>query len=372
LKVSTSSDERQPAEARGRRVTVDLAELELAFEEPSLETAWYLDLETGRLARVDAETRRELESIYENLAEAEGAEQPDFAELLRARDLPDWQQEALVEADEVERGYGVRLIAVPRSDSRQDYADMEEFIAKVADERPRARLFRAIQGRGAFGRFHDTLDEAPAEAERWLAFKANQSRARVLAWLESVGIEPDFAPDPETHGPDRDPARISAAASPRPQLIAEALGFARAASRLPGVTRIALLGSLTTPKPAPKDADLLVTVADDADIAPLAALGRKLQGHAQSLGRGADVFLADPAGNYLGRTCPWKECRPGKRLSCDATNCGRRPYLHDDLAAVVLPWSLVAVPPVELWPTVVVRVPIPVDLEQALAELRWE
>jgi len=80
----------------------------------------------------------------------------------------------------------------------------------------------------------------------------------------------------------------------------------RAASRLPGVLRIALIGSLTTDEPDPKDADLLVTVADDADLAPLATLGRKLQGHAQSFNRGGEVFLADPRGNYLGRTCPWK------------------------------------------------------------------
>ena len=158
----------------------------------------------------------------------------------------------------------------------------------------------------------------------------------------------------------------------RAHLIAEALSFARSASRLPGVTRIALLGSLTTAKPDPKDADLLVTVAEEADLAPLAALGRKLQGHAQSLNRGADVFLADPAGHYLGRTCPWKDCRPGLRLRCDALHCGRRAYLHDDLATVELPPSLTAAPPVELWPAVVVHGPIPADLEQALAGLCQE
>jgi hypothetical protein len=138
------------------------------------------------------------------------------------------------------------------------------------------------------------------------------------------------------------------------------------------VTRIALLGLLATTKPDSKDADLLVTVAEEADLAPLAALGRKLQGHAQSLNRGADVFLADPAGNYLGRICPWKDCRPGLRLRCDALHCGRRAYLHDDLATVELPQSLTAAPPVELWRAVVVHVPIPADLEQALAGLRQE
>ena len=59
---------------------------------------------------------------------------------------------------------------------------------------------------------------------------------------------------------------------------------------MPGVLRIALIGSLTTDEPDPKDADVLVTVADEADLAPLAGLGRKLQGHAQSFNRGGEVF----------------------------------------------------------------------------------
>ena len=57
----------------------------------------------------------------------------------------------------------------------------------------------------------------------------------------------------------------------RAKLIAEALDFAESASGLPGVTRIALLGSLATAKLDPKDVDLLVTVADGANLAPVAA-----------------------------------------------------------------------------------------------------
>jgi hypothetical protein len=144
------------------------------------------------------------------------------------------------------------------------------------------------------------------------------------------------------------------------------LPFVRAASQLPGVLRIALLGSLTTDEPNPKDADILVTVADEANLASLAALGRKLQGHAQGFSRGGEVFLADPEGNYLGRTCPWKRCGPGIRASCDALHCGQRHYLHDDLEAICLAKDLIAAPPLELWPEIATRVPIPGDVERAL------
>ena len=154
--------------------------------------------------------------------------------------------------------------------------------------------------------------------------------------------------------------------STRDHLIAEVLAFVRAASQLPGVTRIALIGSLTTGEPDPDDADLLVTVTDDMALAPLAKLGRKLQGRAQSFNRGGEVFLADPKGSYLGRICPWKQCGPGIRMSCDALHCGRRPYLHDDLQVIELPKSLIAEPPIELWPGVIARVPIPKDVSERL------
>ena len=70
--------------------------------------------------------------------------------------------------------------------------------------------------------------------------------------------------------------------------------FVSGARSVAGVRKIALVGSIVTDKRNPRDIDLLVVVADDADLAPLATHARRLQGHAQSLNRGADVFL-EPA-----------------------------------------------------------------------------
>ena len=155
----------------------------------------------------------------------------------------------------------------------------------------------------------------------------------------------------------------------RRELLDEVLRFVGAARHISGVRRIALVGSIVTERPAPKDIDLLVTVADDLDLAPLAACARRLQGRAQSYNRGADVFLADERGNYLGRTCHWKDCRPGVRASCDALHCGRRPYLHDDLATVRLGSETVVEPPVTLWPRIERRCSVPPDVEQLLQKL---
>ncbi len=164
---------------------------------------------------------------------------------------------------------------------------------------------------------------------------------------------------------------VQPSATVRGALLDAALAFVDAARRVPGVVRLALVGSLTTPKPFPKDADVLATVRDDVDLAALAALGRRFAGRAQALNGGADVFLASPDGRYLGRTCPWRTCHPGARVRCGARYADSRPFLRDDLDAVTLPTSLLTAPPIELWPAEVARVPVPPDVEaHLLAPLR--
>jgi predicted nucleotidyltransferase len=154
----------------------------------------------------------------------------------------------------------------------------------------------------------------------------------------------------------------------RAVLLSEVRQFVARARFFPGVRRIALIGSLATHKDDPKDADVLVTVDDDADLTHLATAGRRLKGHAQSRNRGADIFLVDPFGNYIGRICHWRECYPGVRASCDARHCGRRAFLHDDLDDVTLDASLIKTPPLELWPKIVRRAEIPDDVETQLVQ----
>ena len=154
----------------------------------------------------------------------------------------------------------------------------------------------------------------------------------------------------------------------REQLLSHLPWFVSAVTKLSGIRRVSLLGSITTNKPNPKDIDLLVEVEDETDLQPLARLGRKLQGRAQQMGRGADIFLTNPQGHYIGRTCHWKDCGPGIRMSCDALNCGRRHYLHDDLATVTLSDETVQ-SALELWPTLERRSGLPDDLERVLDQL---
>jgi hypothetical protein len=143
-------------------------------------------------------------------------------------------------------------------------------------------------------------------------------------------------------------------ADPRPHLLGIVLAFVRAARSTSGVRRIALLGSLATDKPVPKDADVLVTIDAAMDLGPLAHLGRGLKGTTQRIKLGADVV----------RICHYRECRP--RVACRALSCGQRQHLTDGLQIVTLSPTLISAPPIDLWPRVVARCAVPTDTQAVL------
>jgi hypothetical protein len=156
-------------------------------------------------------------------------------------------------------------------------------------------------------------------------------------------------------------------ANPREVLLIETLAFVRAAKACAGVRRISLLGSLATPKPIPKDADVLVLLEDGLDLTELAPIGRRLKGKCGAINLGADVFLAECEDRYIGRICGFRECHP--RMACRALHCGmrdQRNHLNDDLHLVTLALALVAAPPFDLWPEVVRRAQAPADVEALL------
>jgi hypothetical protein len=166
-----------------------------------------------------------------------------------------------------------------------------------------------------------------------------------------------------------DTAMAESSGSRAPLLLA-ARDFVLGAANLPGIARIALIGSLTTEKKRPKDVDLLLTIGPAVDWAPLAGLSRKLRGRAQSGNQGADVFLADEGGTYVGRVCSYRE--PWRRVACGARVCGVHPYQCDDRALLTLGIATVKEPPLELWPRVRSRGELPRDVEELLVTgLPW-
>lgn len=68
--------------------------------------------------------------------------------------------------------------------SFEAYGDMRDFVAQVPDRRAADLLTRAIEGRGAFRRFKDTLYELTELRERWFAFHDVRMRRRAIQWLQ--------------------------------------------------------------------------------------------------------------------------------------------------------------------------------------------
>ncbi|WP_433798360.1 UPF0158 family protein [Actinomycetospora sp. CA-084318] len=77
-------------------------------------------------------------------------------------------------------------LEVPCYGSRPAYRDMEAFIATIDREVRREALETAIQGRGAFRRFKDSLAED--ERTRWHGFSEERRRGRARAWLADQGF----------------------------------------------------------------------------------------------------------------------------------------------------------------------------------------
>jgi predicted nucleotidyltransferase len=140
---------------------VDLRELAAALEDNSVEHSWWLDPDTGEL---------EFCSIDDD-------------------------------GDSFEkRG----LLYVESIGSHEAYSNMSDFVDRIRARRPRELLDRAIQGRGAFRRFKDTLFEFPELREEWFAFHDRRMRCRAIEWLVGEGLVDSAAADAALADLDRD------------------------------------------------------------------------------------------------------------------------------------------------------------------------
>lgn len=128
---------------------IDLSSIAEALEDHSDETTWWFDPGTG-----------EVESWSAYFSSEEEEQHPGDRGLILIEPLPS--------------GVG--------------YRDMEDFIARVRDPRSRDLLQRAIEGRGAFRRFKDTLFEFPELRAAWFAFHDARTERRALEWLADEGV----------------------------------------------------------------------------------------------------------------------------------------------------------------------------------------
>jgi hypothetical protein len=137
----------------GTLLPVDLEELSELLEASLGEEGGRIDLQTGEVWHA---------STIDYFSEEELDESPDF-------DDPE------------------RWLYVGPEGSDEAYRDMEDFIATVDDGGRADRLGIAIDGRGAFRRFKDTISRWPEEQERWYRFSDERKRGRAREWLSVAG-----------------------------------------------------------------------------------------------------------------------------------------------------------------------------------------
>ena len=179
-----------------KQLTVNWSDLEDAMASAAMEGAFYLDLETGEVLLLSDESAGILRRLRAAHGTGENASQFDLAQALAEADVPEWQHEEVRIAAFVEEHRDGRCLQIPGLPSFEKYQTMVDFIETVPDLLPRELLAAAIDGRGAFRRFKDTLLRFPEERQRWFAFERRQRFAAAAAWLRDQGIEA-LNPPPE-------------------------------------------------------------------------------------------------------------------------------------------------------------------------------
>ena len=122
-------------------------------------------------------------------------------------DCPEWGAlAALIE------GEPARFVRIEQLEHDVEFKWMQQFAAKVRDERLAARLNHALRTPRPFRRFKETVHSAGKHVrERWYAFLQAQRRRVIVAWLEehdvAVGEAPPWPDLDEEPGPDPEELR---------------------------------------------------------------------------------------------------------------------------------------------------------------------
>jgi hypothetical protein len=139
---------------KGRVVPVDLEMLGTELEgDVTMSTGGYLDLRTGE--------------VY-----GDSATDPMMV-----------GEEAAIDVEEEPD----RWLRFDRTGSREGWRDMAVFAERQRDVALRERLERAIQGRGAFGRFRDLVHQENL-ADQWYSFSTDRQLGRAREFLADEGI----------------------------------------------------------------------------------------------------------------------------------------------------------------------------------------
>jgi hypothetical protein len=140
----------------------------------------------GELAPTPVDLEDLAEALDSDPADGEGAFDPLTGEVLPGVVL---NFDGL-EADEIDEAAEERRIGIWPG-SGEAYGDMAEFTETVTDPGLRDRLLRALDGRGAFRRFKNTIHDADGEPlTAWTIFAEERGLGRAREWLAECGYRP--------------------------------------------------------------------------------------------------------------------------------------------------------------------------------------
>ena len=181
-----------------KTLRIDLSELAQALANTSYDLRYYLDREAGDIVLVSDEIWTAMARILDQIDESDKAREAErFQAQLQAAAGPEWEKPLILAAYTVKSDRSRRFVAIPQADSRTGYADMKDFIETINNQRLQDRLWSAIRGKGAFGRFENMLVAYPGERERWTTAREQRERLRAVDWLAVQGIEPELETDGE-------------------------------------------------------------------------------------------------------------------------------------------------------------------------------
>ncbi|NIS71984.1 MAG: hypothetical protein GTO12_24570 [Proteobacteria bacterium] len=152
-------------------VPVKLSEIVDGMEFQTNELSNYLNRKTGEVFPIGDE-------------EFSAAEEGDSLE-----DCPEWQQEVIEVARAIlDDEKGETYIELPSKFDIHEYGIMEEFCLSISDEKISESLYRAIKGRGAFGRFKDGIHRFGV-AEDWYEYRDEALKKIAKEWCEANNVE---------------------------------------------------------------------------------------------------------------------------------------------------------------------------------------
>ena len=124
------------------------------------------------------------EVIYIGQEERGIAEDCDVDEQLE--DYPEWQRDAIQAAIDVEENWD-NYIALPTKFDINEYDIMVEFCDSIENDRISNQLSNALNGRGAFRRFKDTVIRLNIE-KKWYDFRDEALKNIAIQWCRDNDI----------------------------------------------------------------------------------------------------------------------------------------------------------------------------------------